>query len=333
MTRTVLITGIGGQDGSYAAELCLARGDRVVGTGRDPAALVGQLPAGLAGHAALRRWDMNSLAETIALVEDVRPDEIYNFAAEASGAGMYDEPLRIAEINGLAVARLLEAVRQVSQASRLVQASSSELFGLAATSPQSETTPLRPRSPYGAAKLYAHNMVEIYRRHHGLFACSAILFNHESPRRGEGFVTRRVTRAAAAISLGLEAELTLGNLDATRDWGFAGDTVAAMALMLAAPAADDYVVATGVSHSVRDLCRIAFAHVGLDYRDHVRTGEAAFRAAEPVPLVGNAAHARDALGWRPRIDFAHLVAMMVDADLDRARARACATAPASANCP
>lgn len=318
--RTVLVTGIGGQDGSYAAELCLGRGDRVIGTGRDPVALATRLPAGLRDRVELRCWDMLSLADTLALVGDVRPDEIYNFAAYASGAGMYDDPLGIAEINGLAVARLLEAIRQTSPATRLVQASSSELFGLARLSPQSEATPFCPRSPYGAAKLYAHTMIGIYRRHHGLFACSAILFNHESPRRGPGFVTRKVTRAAAAISLGLETELTLGNLDAIRDWGFAGDTVAALALMLGAPAADDYVVATGIGHTVRELCRIAFAHVGLDYGDHVRIDAGSFRSAEPAPLVGDASHAREALGWRPQVGFAELVAMMVDADLGLARA-------------
>lgn len=320
MHRTVLVTGIGGQDGSYLAELCLGRGDRVIGTGRDPARLTARLPASLRGLVELRRWDMSNLAETIALVDAVRPHEIYNFAAEASGAGMYDDPLKIADVNGLAVARLLEAVRQASPATRLVQASSSELFGRAIASPQSETTPFHPRSPYGAAKLYGHNMVEIYRRHHGLFACSAILFNHESPRRGVGFVTRKVTRAAAMISLGLEKTLAIGNLDATRDWGFAGDTVAAMALMLQAPVADDYVVATGISNSVRDLCHFAFAHVGLDYRDHVCVDASKFRTTEPAALVGDSAHARTRLGWAPTVGFKELVAMMVEADIGFARA-------------
>lgn len=322
MPRRVLITGIGGQDGSYAAELCLARGDHVVGTSRDPARFAGALPGSLRGRVELQRWDMASLDATTALLAAAAPDEIYNFAAAASGSSMYADPLAMAAVNGLAVTQLLEAMREVCPAARLCQASSSELFGAAAVSPQSETTPFRPRSPYGAAKLYAHSMIDIYRRHYGLFACSAILFNHESPRRGTAFVTRKITRAAAVISLGLEPSLQLGNLDVTRDWGFAGDAVAAMAAMLAAGTPDDYVVATGVSRSVRSLCEVAFAHVGLDYRDFVREDAGSFRPAESMPLVGDARHAREALGWVPAVGFDELVAMMVDADLRAARGHA-----------
>ena len=316
--KTVLITGVAGQDGQYCAELCVARGDRVVGTGRDPEALPARLPLSLRDAIEVRAWDMTSLDATVALIADVCPDEVYNYAAASSGAGMYDDPVGMGDINGMAVTRLLEAIRRCHPSARFCQASSSELFGLSAASPQSEKTPMHPRSPYGAAKLYAHTMVEIYRRHHGIFACSAILFNHESPRRGVGFVTRKVSRAAAAISLGLEDELHLGNLASVRDWGFAGDTVAATAIMLGAACADDYVVATGVGHTVGDLCRIAFAHVGLDYRDHVREDTSSFRPAEPVPLLGDPTRIQQ-LGWKPTMRFADLVAMMVDADLSTLR--------------
>lgn len=312
MSRTALITGVRGQDGSYMAELLLAGGYRVVGTSREAAA------PPLAG-VEMAEWDLRDEQALRRLIERERPSEIYNFAAYSSGAGMYEDPVGIGEVNGLAVARILEAIRAADAAIRFCQASSSELFGEAQESPQSETTRLHPRSPYGAAKLYAHEMVGIYRRRYGLFACSAILFNHESPRRRPEFVTRKVTRAAAAISLGQERELVLGNLDARRDWSFAGDLMRGCHLMLQAGAPDDYVLATGQTHSVRDLCRIAFEHVGLDYQDHVREDAAAFRPAEPLPLVGDASRARRQLNWTPRLGFPDLVRMMVDADLERLR--------------
>jgi GDPmannose 4,6-dehydratase len=221
----------------------------------------------------------------------------------------------IGEVNGLAVARLLEAIRCTDPAIRFCQASSSEMFGLAECTPQDEATAFRPRSPYGAAKLYAHTMIDIYRRAHGLFACSAILFNHESPRRGTRFVTRKVARAAAMIRHGLAHELRRGNLDACRDWGFAGDHVRGMRAMLAAATPADYVLATGEVHSVRELCELAFARVGLDWREYVRCDSVDFRATEEVQLRGDAGKARAQLGWQPRVRFPELVAMMVDAEM------------------
>ena len=248
-----------------------------------------------------------------------RPCEIYNFAAYSSGAGMYDGPVQQSEINGLAVARMLEAIRKVDGNIRFCQASSREIFGDAKESPQAENTPANPRSPYGAAKLYADHMVRIYRNYHNLFACSAILFNHESPRRGLTFVTRKVTHTAAKIKLGLATELAMGNLDAERDWGFAGDTVRAMWLMLQQPYPDDYVVATGETHSVRQLCEYAFRHLDLDYLDFVKEDSSAFRISERVRLVGNAGKAREKLGWAPEVAFKELVCMMVDSDLQMLR--------------
>jgi GDPmannose 4,6-dehydratase len=320
--KTAVITGVAGQDGSYLAELLRSRGYRVVGAVREPARAAATLAAlGIGGVElqALDLRDSNAQARMQALLAEVRPQEVYNLAAFASGAGMFDDPLGMAEVNGLAVARWLEAIRTVDPAVRFCQASSSELFGDALSSPQHEATALRPRTPYGAAKQYAHSMVQIYRQRFGLFACSAMLFNHESPRRGLGFVTRKITHHAARIHLGLDRELCLGNLDARRDWGFAGDTVRAMWSMLQQPASDNYVLATGVTHSVRELCAAAFGHLGLDYRDHVRTEAQDFRAPEAAQLVGDPAHARATLGWAATVDFAQLVAMMVDADLQQLR--------------
>jgi GDPmannose 4,6-dehydratase len=251
----------------------------------------------------------------IEVLAECRPTEIYNFAAYSSGAGMFDDPVGIGEVNGLAVARILEAIRAVDTNIRFCQASSREIFGEAIESPQTEATPTNPRSPYGAAKLYADAMIKIYRQRYGLFACSAILFNHESPRRGLEFVTRKITHEAAKIKLGLTKELHLGNLDAQRDWGFAGDYVRAMWLMLQQERAEDYVVATGKAHSVRELCEFAFSRLGLDYRDYVREDVLAFRPAETALLVGSAAKAKQNLGWEPEVEFRELVHMMVDADL------------------
>ena len=306
-----IITGVTGQDGWHLSHLLLGKGYKVIGTTRDP------IGAGARIHPAidLVQWDMRDEVAFAALLQTARPTEIYNLAAYASGASMYDEPVGIGDINGLAVTRILEGICKFDLSIRFCQASSSELFGEPVESPQSETTAFRPRSPYGAAKLYAHEMVGIYRRRHGLFACSAILFNHESARRGPAFVTGKVAEAAARIKLGLADELVLGNLDARRDWGYSGDYVRGMWLMLQAPAADDYVLATAESHSVRELCDLAFRRVGLDYRDHVREGRDAFRPSEPVPLVGNASKAKRRLCWSPEINFMSLVNMMVDAEL------------------
>lgn len=309
--RYALITGVSGQDGWYLSQLLVEKGYRVIGTTRDASRAQAHPTVELA------EWNMKDEAAFAGLVRRTRPAEIYNLAAAASGAGMYDDPVGIGDVNGLTVARMLESIRNVDSSIRFCQASSSELFGEALESPQSESTAFRPRSPYGAAKLYAHEMVGIYRRRHDLFACSAILFNHESPRRGPDFVTGKVAEAAARISLGLAEDLVVGNLDARRDWGYSGDYVRGMWSMLQAAEAADFVIATGESHSVRDLCDLAFARVGLDYRNHVREGAASFRSSEPVLLVGDASKAKRELRWSPEIDFPALVHMMVDAELDR----------------
>jgi len=313
--KTALVTGVTGQDGSYLAELLIAKGYRVVGAVRDVQLAVESLPSALVSRVELVVWDVLDQRRMVDVLSRYRPQEVYNFAAYSSGAGMYDDPVAIGEVNGLAVARTLEAVREVDANIRFCQASSSEMFGEATESPQSEETPFHPRSPYGAAKLYAHSMIRIYRQHYGLFTCSAILFNHESPRRGLGFVTRKITHEVASIKLGLTNELCLGNLDARRDWGFAGDYMRAMWLMLQSAQADDYVLATGETHSVREFCECAFGYLGLDYRDYVREGSAAYRPVEVVQLIGKAEKARRCLSWVPELGFRELVSMMVDGDL------------------
>ncbi len=313
--KTALITGITGQDGSYLAELLLTKGYRVVGAVRDMQNAKESLPTTLMQRVELVVWDMLDQCRVREILAEYRLAEIYNLAAYTSGAGMFNDAVNIGEVNGLAVARILDAIRAVDTNIRFCQASSSEIFGNALESPQSEVSPFRPRTPYGAAKLYAHSMIQIYRQHYGLYGCSAILFNHESPRRGLGFVTRKITHAVAKIKLGLVNELCLGNLDARRDWGFAGDYVCAMWLMLQHPHADDYVVATGETHSVRELCEIAFRHLNLDYRDYVREDSASYRPIESVQLVGNSKKARYQLGWIPEIGFHEMVSRMVDADL------------------
>jgi len=314
--RTALITGITGQDGSYLSELLLGNGYRVVGVvRRTPGEAARSLPPGLTGRVELVSWDMLDARKIVEIVGDYRPAELYNCAAYSSGASMYDEVLGIAEVNGLAVTRILEAIRNVDAGIRFCQASSSEIFANTSESPQSEKTPVSPRSPYGAAKAYADFMIRIYRQRYGLFACSAILFNHESPRRGPAFVTRKITREAARIKRGLVAELRLGNLSALRDWGYAGDCVRAMWLMLQGVRAEDFVISTGELHSVREFCESAFGHLGLDYRDYVREDPVDYRPAEPTQLVGNSDKARTVLNWRPEVGFRELVAMMVEADL------------------
>ena len=310
--RTALITGVNGQDGSFLAELLLAQGYRVVGTSRTRFDRVS--PGQGVDWVDWRPGDPGCLRDVL---RRVQPDEVYNLAAISSGIGMYDDPAAIAEVNGVDVVRILEALRDVAPSARFCQASSSEMFGLADHSPQSENTAFRPRSPYGAAKLFAHVMVGDFRRRHGMFACSAILYNHESPRRGENFVTRRISLGAARIKLGHSDVLRLGNLDARRDWGFAPDYARAMMLMLGHTEAQDYVVATGRLHSVREICEVAFGHLGLDYREHVREDPALFRPDEPVPLVGDPGKLRSVLGWRPETGFKEIVRMMVDADMAR----------------
>lgn len=314
--KTALITGITGQDGSYLAELLLAKGYRVVGVARKaPVDAARSLPAKLAESIEFASWDMLDARSIVEILTDHRPAEVYNYAAHSSGSGMYDEPVATGEVNGLAVARILEAIRGVDTAIRFCQASSSEIFADAETSPQSEATPPRPRSPYGAAKLYADSMIRIYRERYGLFACSAILFNHESPRRSLAFVTKRIASAAARIKRGVAVDLTLGNLSARRDWGYAGDYVRAMWLMLQHERPEEFVVSTGETHSVREFCECAFAHLGMDYRRYVREDAEAYRGAETTQLVGDNTKARRLLHWQPDVRFRELVAMMVDAEL------------------
>ena len=312
---SALITGITGQDGSYMAELLLSKGYRVIGTTRDSKNIKDRLPDCLLNNVELVTWKMLEKDDFLEILVNYKPTEIYNFAAYSSGTGMYDDPVSVSEVNGMAVTRILEAIREVDCSIRFCQASSREIFGEAIESPQNETTRTNPRSPYGAAKLYADSMIQIYRQRYGVFACSAILYNHESPRRGLNFVTRKITQEAAKIKLGLANKLHLGNIDAQRDWGYAGDYISAMWLMLQQEQAEDYVIATGKVHSVRQLCEFAFERLGLDYHDYVLEDSSEFRPAEPVLLTGCADKARCQLGWNPSIGFKELVYMMVDADL------------------
>lgn len=312
---TALITGVTGQDGSYLAELLLTKRYRVVGLVRDVAKAKSSLVSGLVDKIELVSWNMYSQQEFVEIVTCYQPTEIYNFAAYSTGSGMYDHPLEIAEVNGLAVVRILEAIRSVNPNIKFCQASSREIFGDAAETPQTECTRTNPRSPYGAAKVYADSMIKIYRQRYGIFACSAILYNHESPRRGLSFVTRKITHEAAKIKLGIETELQLGNLNTRRDWGFAGDYVRAMWLMLQQPHADDYVIATGQTHTVRDFCELVFDCLNLNYRDYVREDPQVFRPSESVDLVGCADKAKNTLGWLPEVTFNEMVNMMVEEDL------------------
>ena len=313
--KLALITGITGQDGSYLTELLLNRGYDVVGIVRHKMKVHASLSKKLLNRVELVEWDMLSQQNIINVITHYRPTEIYNFASLSSGTGMYEDPVNVCEINGLVVTRILEAIRSIDNKIRLCQASSREIFGEAVESPQTEFTLTNPRSPYGAAKLYADSMIRVYRQRYNIFACSAILFNHESPRRSLEFVTRKITHEAAKIKLGLSRELFLGNLEAKRDWGFAGDYVRAMWLMLQQDKSDDYVLATGKAHSVREFCEFAFSHLGLDYRDYVREDVLAYRPVEPSLLVGCATKANNKLNWSPEVGFKELVHMMVDEDL------------------
>jgi GDPmannose 4,6-dehydratase len=316
-SKTALITGITGQDGSYLAELLLAKGYRVVGvvrrTSHDSYERIGHLldrveivPADL--------LDQHSLT---AVIRDAQPDEVYNLAAQSFVPTSWNQPVLTGEFTALGVTRLLEAVRLAHPSARFYQASSSEMFGKAQETPQRETTPFYPRSPYGVAKVYGHWITVNYRESYGLFAVSGILFNHESPRRGLEFVTRKVSHGVARIVKGKDTELRLGNLAARRDWGFAGDYVEAMWRMLQRPSPSDYVVGTGVTRSVRELCEVAFTHVGLDWQRYVRADPRFERPAEVETLQADPARAQRELGWTPRTSFDALVRMMVDADLER----------------
>jgi GDPmannose 4,6-dehydratase len=321
MARRAVVTGITGQDGSYLAELLLEKGYHVAGMVRRASMENFERIAHIRDRIELRQADLLDQLSLIDLLKSVQPSEIYNLAAMSFVPTSWQQPVLTAEFDAVGVTRLLEAVRLVVPEARFYQASSSEMFGKVRETPQRETTPFHPRSPYGVAKVYGHDITINYRESYGLFSCSGILFNHESPRRGLEFVTRKVSDGVARIKLGLARELVMGNLDARRDWGFAGDYVDAMWRMLQQPTADDYVVATGVSHSVEELLEAAFAVVGLDWRAHVRQDPALLRPAEVDLLIGDATKAHRALGWSPRVDFAALVEMMVHADLERLRGR------------
>jgi len=315
MERVALITGITGQDGSYLAEQLRGQGVRVVGTTRSQEATRSRLPAALQ-DVDIVPWDLLDKARFSAILEEYSPTAVYNFAAFTSGEHMDRNPEAVTEINGLAVVKMLDAILQNGAPIRFCQASSSEVFAGSGVSPQSETTPTVPRSVYGAAKILADNMIRLYRERYGLFCCSAFLFNHESPRRGEGFVTKKIVHAAVQIRQGSQKKLRLGDLLAGRDWGFAGDYVHAMALMLRAAEPEDYVIATGIAHTVADLCERAFTAVSLDYRDHVVVDPAFVRPVETAPIIGDASKARGKLGWAPTTSFDELVEMMIGAELD-----------------
>jgi GDPmannose 4,6-dehydratase len=320
MSKRAIITGITGQDGSYLAELLLSKGYEVVGTVRRASAPNFWRIQHLLDRITIKPADLLDQLSIIRVVDEVRPHEFYNLAAMSFVPASWDQPMLTGEFNAQGVTRVLEAIRQVDPAIRVYQASSSEMFGKVREVPQTELTPFYPRSPYGVSKVFAHYITVNYRESYDLFAVSGMLFNHESPRRGLEFVTRKVTDAVARIKLGLQRTLSLGNLDAHRDWGFAGDYVLAMWLMLQQEGADDFVIATGISHSVRDLVEVAFGHAGLDWRTHVTLDPKLIRPAEVEHLIGDSTKARTQLGWQPSVDFAALVKMMVDADLERVAA-------------
>lgn len=317
-----LITGITGQDGSYLAEHLLAKGYRVVGVVRRTSHHSYERIEHLLDRIEVVAADLLDQHSLTVVLQETRPDEVYNLAAQSFVPTSWTQPVLTGEFTALGVTRILEAIRLVHPTARFYQASSSEMFGKVRESPQHETTPFYPRSPYGVAKVYAHWITVNYRESYGLYAVSGILFNHESPRRGIEFVTRKVSDGVARIKLGLGRELRLGNLDAKRDWGYAGDYVDAMWRMLQRPAPQDYVVGTGTGHSVRELVEIGFDHVGLDWRKHVVIDPRFLRPAEVDVLLADPTKARTELGWAPQVSFEGLVRMMVDADLDRLASRA-----------
>lgn len=318
MAKRALVTGVTGQDGSYLAEFLLDQGYEVFGLVRRSSTLNFQRIEHIQDRIAVIQGDLLDQNSLLTAMAEVEPDEVYNLAAQSFVPTSWNQPVLTGEATALGVMRMLEAIRRVKPDARFYQASSSEMFG-AADSPQSESTPFYPRSPYGVAKVYGHYITVNYRESYGLFAVSGILFNHESPRRGLEFVTRKVSHAVARIKNGLATELRLGNMEAKRDWGYAGDYVRAMWQMLQQDEPDDYVVGTGVQHSVRDLVQIAFAHAGLDPGEHVVQDASLLRPADVENLVADASRARERLGWQPTVDFTRLVEMMVDADLERLR--------------
>ena len=317
MSRRAIITGITGQDGSYLAELLIEKGYKVFGVVRRLSAPNVWRIEHLLDRITLLQADLLDQLSLIRAVERAEPDEFYNLAAMSFVPSSWDQPMLTGEYNSQGVTRALEAIRSVNRKIKLYQASSSEMFGRVREVPQTELTPFYPRSPYGVSKAFGHYITVNYRESYGLFAVSGILFNHESPRRGLEFVTRKVSHGVARIKLGLADTLSLGNLDACRDWGFAGDYVRAMWLMLQQDNADDYVIATGQAHSVKRLVEIAFSHANLDWEKHVRTDPTLLRPAEVDHLIGDPSKARRQLGWEPTVDFDGLIRMMVDADLAR----------------
>ena len=315
MARRALITGVTGQDGSYLAEFLLDQGYEVFGMVRRSSTVTFERIAHIQDRITVVPGEMLDEVSIINVLRECKPDELYNLAAQSFVQTSFSQPVFTGEATALGVTRVLDAIRFVNPEIRFYQASSSEMFGKVRESPQTELTPFHPRSPYGVAKVYGHWITVNYRESYGLHASSGILFNHESPRRGLEFVTRKVTYAAARVAVGLEREVRLGNLDAQRDWGFAGDYVKAMWRMLQQDQPDDFVIATGETHSVRELCEVAFGRVGLHWEDHVVVDEKFLRPAEVDVLVGDATKARETLGWSPEVAFAELIEMMVDADL------------------
>lgn len=315
-----LITGITGQDGSYLAELLLERGYEVYGMVRRASTETFERIAHIKDRIHLVQSDLTDQVSCIEALAEFQPREVYNLAAQSFVPTSWRQPILTGDVTALGVTRLLEAIRVVDKSIRFYQASSSEMFGHVRETPQTENTPFYPRSPYGVAKVYGHWITVNYRESYNLFAVSGILFNHESPRRGLEFVTRKVTDGAARIKLGVQRDLHLGNLDAKRDWGFAGDYVRAMWLMLQQDTPDDYVISSEQSHSVRDMCRVAFQHVGLDYEQYVIVDPKFYRPAEVHTLLGDCSKAKAKLGWKPEINFEKLIQMMVDADVKRVEA-------------
>jgi len=312
MIKTALITGITGQDGSYLAEFLLGKGYQVYGLVRPTSTPSTLRIAHLIDKVKFISGDLGDMVSLIRAVETAQPDEVYNLGAMSFVPDSWSQPEKVNDIVAGGVGRLLEAIRMIQPDARFYQASSSEMFGEVLETPQSETTPFNPQSPYGVAKTAGHRLVEVHRRSYGTFACSGILFNHESPRRGLEFVTRKITRAAVMIKAEKQDRLALGNLAAKRDWGFAGDYVRAMWMMLQQDEPDDYVIATGEAHTVRDFCRSAFRWVGLDYQKYVDVDPAFFRPAEVEFLLGDSSKAKNVLGWSPKVKFDELVRLMVD---------------------
>jgi GDPmannose 4,6-dehydratase len=312
---TALITGITGQDGSYLADFLLGKDYTVFGMVRRSSTVTFGRIEHIQNEIEIIQGDLHDQSSLVSIIEEFQPDEVYNLAAQSFVPTSWKQPVLTGEVTALGVTRMLEAIRLVNPETRFYQASSSEMFGKVREVPQSELTPFYPRSPYGVAKVYGHWITVNYRESYDLYACSGILFNHESPRRGLEFVTRKITNGVARIKLGLATELRLGNLESRRDWGFAGDYVEAMWLMLQQDEPDDYVVCTGETHSVRDFCEAAFSYVGLDYRDYVIQDPRFYRPAEVDLLVGDPSKTIKCLTWRPRVSFENLVTMMVDADL------------------